>query len=184
VRVVARDVEWFQAADAGSSLFNTSESVPDNGDGLFRVGAADLIDPPVGDSGTGVLARLALEALSKGTSSLSVAAVDLNDDEEPDVGPFMTDTVGERIGDDNDDGFFDGRNLVAKVAVGEECSKIESYPVAAGASEPTDNRDDGGGGWRWWMTALIGAGAGAILLALAFGYSRRRGRRPAGPGGD
>jgi len=185
VRVVARDIEWFQAADAGSSLFNTSESVPDNGDGLFRVGAADLIDPPVGDNGTGVLARLALEALSKGTSSLSIAPVDLNDDGEPDLGSFMTDTTGKRIGDDNDDGFFDGRDLAAKVAVGEKCGQIESYDVAAGASEPTDNPDDGGGGWRWWMTALIGAGAGAMLLALVtFGYRRRRGRRPAGPGGD
>ncbi len=181
VQVLDRDVEMFQAADPGSSLFNTSESVPDNGDGLFRVGAADLIDPPVGDSGSGVLARLTLEALAKGTTSLTVDAVDIDDDGQPDIGPVIVDIDGERIGDSDGDSFFDGPHLSAEVAVGSECTDVVSRPIAAGAIETAD--DDGDGGLRWWIIVLATAAVVALLNVIVFGYRRIR-RPPLGSGGD
>lgn len=179
VQVVDRDVDMFQAVDPGSSVFNTSESVPPNEDGLFRVGGTDLIDPPVGDSGSGVLARLTLEALTEGRTSLSIEPHDINDDGQPDLGPTLTDVDGGRIGDTDGDSFFDGTNFVAEVVVDGDCTDVVSTPISAPASATANSGGDGG--WRWWMTAIIAVAAGATLLAaVAYRLSRSRPRPSAG----
>lgn len=182
VQVIDRDVDMFQAADPGSSVFNTSESVPPNDDGLFRVGGADLIDPPVGDSGSGVLARLTLEALDTGHTTLSIEPIDIDDDGEPDIGPTLADIDGERIGDADGDAFFDGPFFAAEVAVDSDCADAVSTPIAGPATETVG--DSGDGGWRWWMTAIIGAGAGAAFLAAVVYRFKRSARRPSGRAGD
>jgi len=182
VQVVDRDVDMFQAADPGSSVFNTSESVPPNDDGLFRVGGADLIDPPAGDSGSGVLARLTLKALDEGRTSLSIEPADLDDDGEPDIGPTLTDIDAERIGDTDGDSFFDGPIFVAEVAVDSDCTDTVSTPIAGPASETAGGGGDGG--WRWWMTAIIAAGGGVAILAAVVYRLRRSARKPSVGAGD
>jgi len=173
VQVVDRDVDMFQAADPGSSVFNTSESVPPNEDGLFRAGGTDLIDPPVGDSGSGVLARLTLEALDTGRTTLSIEPIDLDEDPEPDIGPLLRHINGKIIGDTDGDSFFDGPFSTADVAVGTDCTGA----VSAAS-------DDGGGWWSWWMTVIIAAGAGAALLAaVAYRFSSKA-RTPSVGAGD
>jgi len=61
VNVTAVNVQMFQAANPGSSVFNASAATPDS-DGTFYVSAADL-GTGAEDSGSGVLARVTLQAV-------------------------------------------------------------------------------------------------------------------------
>jgi hypothetical protein len=192
VQVVDRDVQMFQAADSGSSVFNASEAVPGNDDGLFRVAATDTRNPAVGDSGSGVLARLTLKAISEGTTSLDVGPTDRNGDEKPDFGTTLTDVTGEHIGDDDGDSFFDGAIAVPDVfvdvptdrdcatAFGGAGAATTPDPNAAGA--PQTNDDDGGS--SWWLVAAIAGAVAALLLALLYAAGRMRRGRSAGGGGQ
>lgn len=175
-QVVERDVNLLQAANPGSSVFNTSESVPDNSDGLFRVGGTDLIDPPAGDDGSGVLARLTIKAKGKGNTFLDIGGKDIDYDGKPDVGTILTDINGQRIGDSNGDSFFDGTATVAEVAIDGNCKGVP--PDAGGpASNPGKDTGDDGGGWRWWMTVVAAAGAAVAVTSVAFAIRFVRPRR-------
>ena len=103
VNVTAANVHMFQAANAGSSIINFSDAVPDS-DGSYFVGAADL-GAGAEDSGTGVLARLTLQAVAPGVSSADLAWLELKG--ENDV----------PIGDNDADGYFDGSVFNALIAV-------------------------------------------------------------------
>ena len=171
VQVIDRDVELFQAgADGGTAVVNASDSVPFDADRPFRISATNMSEPPAGESGSGILARLTLKALAPGQTPLSIDPVDLNEDGqltyEQDLGPYLKDSAADSIGDADGNIFFDGPIVAAEVAVDQVC----------GADGPTvpDGNDDGGG-WRWWMTAVIVAGAAVVLASLI--YLSRRGRR-------
>lgn len=182
VQVVDRDVQMFQAADDGSAVFNASEAVPANNDGLFRVAAADTRDPSVGDNGSGVLARLTLKAIGEGRTSLSVGPTDLDGDGQPDFGTTLTDVNGGHIGDSDGDSLFDGSVSTPEVFVDIEvpadrdCAVPGSAPAAAPVEQPA-NKDEGGGS-SWGLLALIAAGVAALVLALIYGASRTTRRRP------
>jgi len=133
IKIVERDVMMFQAANAGSQVFDVSEGLPDI-DGWYRVATADIAEPPATDSGSGVLARLTLEALTPGISPLSLSPVDVNDDGRMDLGPSLKDFHGESIDDRDGDGFFDGPIANAQIAVDTLCPGVT--PVATPTTAP------------------------------------------------
>jgi hypothetical protein len=169
VQIIDRDVELFQAG-AGTAVVNVSDSVPFDADRPFRIGATNMSEPPAGESGSGVLARLTLKAIASGDTPISIEPVDLNKDGQlksaEDIGPYLKDSAADLIGDADGNIFFDGPIVAAEIAVDEVCG-------ADGPDVPDSNDD--GGGWRWWMTALIVAGAAVVLVAGM--YLLRRGRR-------
>jgi hypothetical protein len=120
IDIVSRDVMMFQAANAGSQVFDVSEGLPDI-DGWYRIAAVDLAEPPAPDSGSGVLARLTLKAIGPGVSPASLSPIDVNNDGTIDLGPFLRDTEGESISDLDGDGFFDGPISNAEIAVDTVC---------------------------------------------------------------
>ena len=134
INVVSRDVMMFQAANAGSKVFDVSEGLPDI-DGQYRIAAVDLADPPAPDSGSGVLARLTLKAVGPGVSPLSLSPIDINEDGRIDLGPSLKDTEAEPIGDLDGDGFFDGPIANAEIAVDTACPGVT--PVASPTGEAT-----------------------------------------------
>ena len=172
LRVTGVDVEMFQAANANSNVFDASDPLPDR-DGLYRLTAADLGEPDAADSGSGVLARLTLEALLPGIHAISVDAIDLDEDGKPDIGPTLTDDSGDHPGDSDRDGFFDGAISNAEVAVDRNCADGGS----AGAI-PESASGVGGSGTPWWMAAPIGAGVAAALVIGGFVARAMLRRRP------
>jgi len=122
VNVTSVNVAMFQAANPGSSVFNASESTPDS-DGSFRVGAAEL---GVGaeDSGSGVLARLTLEAVGPGASPADLLSA------------MLKDKNNAYIGDTNGDSFFDGPIFNALIAVDQPDTDGDGLP------DPCDDDDD------------------------------------------
>jgi hypothetical protein len=120
VKITDRDVMMFQAANPGSQVFDASEGLPDI-DGRNRIAAADISEPPAPDSGSGVLARLTLEAVGSGVSPASLSPIDVNGDGIIDYGPFLRDAQGTSVGDADGDGFFDGPIINAEIAVDTAC---------------------------------------------------------------
>ena len=112
----------FQQAQPGSSLYNTSETLPDtNGPGVYRIGAADqAVIPGLGDTGTGVLLRLEFQAAANGATNLSISPYTPPGD--PEIGPWLKDSFGNFINDADTDGFFDGPITSASIAVGGPCT--------------------------------------------------------------
>ncbi len=163
VQVMDRDVELFQAANEGSNVFDGSQQTPD-GDGSYSLSAVDTADPDSPDSGSGILARVTIEALAAGVSPLVLAFSDIDDDGTIDRGPFLSDVNAEPIGDDNGDTFFDGAIDDARVAVDTSCS------AAFG-----DDDDDG---LSVWVIVAVVLGAAAALAVIGFAAIVLRGRRP------
>ena len=120
LKLTDRDVKLLLAANAGSNVFDASEA-PANANGRYHVGGADIADPPVPDSGSGVLARLTFSALSPGVSLITLRPLDFSGDDRPDIGPILTGFGGERIGDSDGDTYFDGLTADAWIAVDGDC---------------------------------------------------------------
>ena len=139
VNVTDRDVELFQAANADSDVFDASESLPSSG-GLYRLGAIDFGQPPSPDSGSGVLARLTLEAVGAGISPAILITLDANNDGRPDLGARLKDPQETPIGDGNGDEIFDGTIFNAQIAVGRDCP-----PGAAATVLPSPTASPTGG---------------------------------------
>lgn len=152
LEVVATDVKLFQEANAGSSVFDVSEALPDD-DGMIRLAAADTSDPPTPDSGSGTLARLTLRAHTGGESALNLVRRDIDDDGQLDFGPFLRDVSGAILGDLDGDTFFDGPTVGAIVAVETSCPAGSNSATIPG----------GGGSSNTW----IFISAGLALLAMA-----------------
>lgn len=141
INVVDRDVKMFQAANAGSDVFDASDQLPSSG-GLYRLGAIDISQPPAPDSGSGVLARLTLKAVGAGLSPAILATIDANNDGKIDLGPLVSGTGAKPIGDANADGLFDGPLVSAQIAVDRDCPaqptgtpRITTTPPAASPTE-------------------------------------------------
>ena len=172
VRVVDRNVQLFQAANAGSEVFDTSEPLPEH-NGRYRVSAVDIAEPAAPDSGSGVLARLTLEAVSPGISPASLPRLDVTGDGKPDVGPTLVDVAGNPIGDADGDGFFDGPIFDASIAVDTPCPPPSPTPAASPSPTPgADALPDGGaaglmpeGARPLWAVACLGGGALALLAS-------------------
>ena len=134
VNVTDLDVELFQAANANSDVFNASESLPSSG-GLYRLGAIDFESP---DSGSGVLARLTLEAVGAGISPAILITLDANNDGRPDLGTRLKDPQETPLGDSNGDEIFDGTVFNAQIAVDRDCPPDTPSPSPGpGEASPT-----------------------------------------------
>jgi hypothetical protein len=91
------------------------------------------------DSGSGVLAHLALKATGEGKSTLRIASSPLV------IGPRIIGAGGAPIGDSTGDGVWDSATVGGEVVVGASCSPatpIPTPPPPAGG----DNGSNGGGG--------------------------------------
>lgn len=131
LEVVGRDVEMFLAGNPGSSVLDVSGHLP-NRDGLYRAAAADTSDPPTPDSGSGVLVRLSLKALNRGTTDIELITRDVDGDGLADLGPLLRNVDADVLGDTNGDTIFDGPIDNAKVAVETDCEG--GSPVGAPAT--------------------------------------------------
>jgi hypothetical protein len=177
VSVVAMDPELFLAAEPGSNLVDLSaDPLPDT-DGTYRMIVAD-ISQSVGEDGSGVLARLTLQAVGQGASDLSLSQV------------ILGDSSAKAIGDIDGDDVFDGPVSQARVYVDEACPSgalpsltpalppalsPEATPASPAAASPTPATvepigpaapaTEGGGGFPWAI--VCGASAGAVVAALA-----------------
>jgi hypothetical protein len=153
--VINHDVKLFQGANTGSSPIDISARLPDDS-GFHTLSAFESSDPPRVDSGSGVLARVTLEATAEGETDLAIGQRDINDDGTLDRGTLMRDVDANVIGDTDGDNYFDGDVSNAIVVVGDDCPS--GYNVATpGASESEST--------PWWA---FGA-AGAVLLVVAAG---------------
>lgn len=170
VHVVERDVQMLVTSYPGANAFDMSASVPHDADTPYRVGAANIADPPEGVSGSGVLARLTLEAVGSGVTDLSIG-IQQSDIERP-AGPTLTDVNSNQIADSDGDSFFDGPILGGTVAVDESCS-------ASGADGPItvlSGGDDGGLAWWIFLAAAVGLVATAGIGGIALITLRRTGQ--------
>lgn len=172
VQVVDRDVQLLLTSLPGANAFDISDQVPYDQARPYRIGAANIADPPEGVSGSGVLARITLEAIGPGVSDLTLG-IHQTTIEKP-VGPTLTDVNTNQISDTNDDSFFDGPILDAKVAVDESCA-------GSGAQGPTAVLSSDGGGLAWWifLAAAVGLVAGAGIGGVALITLRRSGSNTA-----
>jgi hypothetical protein len=166
--VIGHDVKLFQAANPGSAPIDISSKTPDTS-GFHTLSAFESSDPPAVDSGSGVLARVTLEAIAKGESKLRFGNRDLNQDGKQDRGTLLRDVSAAIIGDETGDDFFDGETQDALAVVGSDCPPGSKVAVASGG-DPSD-----GGSAPW----LVIGGAAAATVVLAGGItaavlSRRR----------
>jgi hypothetical protein len=124
INVIDRKVDMFLAANTDSNVVNLSEAVP-NRIGLYRSGAADIEctpdTPAPCEDGSGVVARLTLQAVGPGVSSASLPLLDLDGNTATDVGPILKDLNSQPLGDANGDAFFDGPIFSAWIAVDQAC---------------------------------------------------------------
>ncbi len=159
VHIVDRNVQQLLASVPGANPFDTSESVPEGegDDGRYRVGGAIIAEKPLSVDGSGVLARLTLEAANPGVSTLSLRPIQTS---AGTVGPVLTDINANHIADNNGDSFFDGPILDAQVAVDQDCPASQDGGPAAVLS------GGGGGGVPAWVFA---AGAVGLVAAAGFG---------------
>jgi hypothetical protein len=201
LKLTDRDVRLFLAGNAGSNVFDASDAPPGT-DGRYRVAAADIGDPPAPDSGSGVLARLTLSALSPGVSLISLPRLDFSGDGTPDIGPILTALGGQRIGDSDGDSYFDGPIADAWIAVDTDCpqqppplptvaafspeistplpvpTRTPAPPATLTPTPLATNADSAGGdGPPWGAIGGVGGGAavlGAGALLLWQLWARRR----------
>lgn len=169
ISILDRNVQYLLSSVGDGNTFDTSESVPEDAadDGRFRVGGAIISDPPVGASGSGVLARLTMEATGSGIADLSVKPIP-TEASQP-VGPVLTDVNARQLGDSDGDSYFDGPTLDAAIAVDEDCPSDSQGAVAV-----LTGSDDGGiSAWIFAAAAL-----GIVLTAGFGGIALFRLRRP------
>lgn len=120
LEVMGVNTNLFLGAQAGSSVVDASDPLPDDSDGRYRVAAFDQSNQ--GDTGSGILARVTLKALVDGTSPFNLDFSDLNGDGIQDRGITLADGAEppNYLGDTNGDTFFDGPFVNAEgfIAVG------------------------------------------------------------------
>lgn len=158
--VVDHDVKLFQGANEGSSPIDISARLP-NHSGFHTLSAFESSDPPRVDSGSGVLARVTLEATADGETEIALGQRDINNDDVLDRGTLMRDVDAAVIGDTNEDNFFDGEVTGAIAVVGDDCPP--GYNVATPASsDPGDTQ-----GWLYAAAAgMIGVIGVAAVVAI------------------
>jgi hypothetical protein len=191
LRVSKSAVDLFVTGEPGR-LLDLSDVAPDQ-DGIYNFAVADMT-PGEGHNGSGVLARLTLEAVGPGGSFLTLDGIILGDPE------------AMAMGDVNGDGWFDGDVGHAQVWVDEPCpsplptptprptptivSPTETPPSAAASptspaatvepvettpASPSEGGD--GDGFPWVIVCVVVVAAVVVASALAFAGGRllRRG---------
>jgi hypothetical protein len=131
IELVDANMDMFLASNPRSSLIRKSESVSA---GRHFIGAADR--NLVGESGSGVLARLTLHAKADGFSHIDIPSIDFDGDTDIDMGPRLTDSEGAAIADVTGDNVFDGPTYHALVAVNESCDAVPPTPTLPPSPTP------------------------------------------------
>jgi len=187
LQVVGTNVDLFLAGDQPGRVLDLSEVLPDQ-DGSYGFRVADMTPGAAGHDGSGVLARVTLEAVTAGSSFLTLDEIILGSSE------ILA------IGDVTGDNMFDGPISYAQVWVDEPCpsalptpppkpsptvmpeptSPGVTTPIPPEAGETTEptpaapggevspSEDGGGDGLPWAI--VLGASAGAVVVALALGF--------------
>ena len=165
--VVKEDVALFLASAAGSDVRDNSDSLPDS-DGVYEVRALEAAtDPDATESGSGVLARITLEAASSGTHALSVSV--------PSISPILTDGDGNALEPADEFGVWLGATSDAQIAVGEDCPPATDTETPTATPSPTAADGDGDDLTVVWIIVGIVAGI-AALSAGFFAWRWTRGR--------
>lgn len=162
LKIVDRNVKLFQAANSGSQVFDASNQTP-NTTGFYRAASVDQADPAALDSGDGVLIRLTMEAIGKGTSKVSISPVDLNQDGQAETGVLLKNGETQAIGGP----IFRGPTRDAEIRVGTECSGSGRVVPTSAPSSNGDNgivEPDGNDSSDTWI--LVAAGAVVAVLAV------------------
>jgi Cohesin domain len=181
LRVDDRNVKLFQAANAGSQVFDSSNQTP-NDTGTYIASAFDTSDPPVLHSGDGILVRLKLTAIGSGTSQLSMAPISLNENGTLDKGVLLRAVSGAIIGDTNGNTFFGGPLTPAEIRVGSSCPNGGTVVPAQANSTGSLGNSSGGSSKTWiWIVAGVAAAVVVVAGGLAFLIRRRRGRGNVSP---
>jgi len=131
LKVTNIDVWQFEGQNPWSLVKFYGDDLPD-ADGTFQVTGADLGPVSAGDTGTGVLARITLEAIGPGTSPLTITQ------------PEIVNEMGVHLGDNNGDGYFDGPVINAQVAVDQDPDG-DGLATPCGDPVPQDSDVDGDG---------------------------------------
>jgi hypothetical protein len=192
LNVVQTNLELFLASAEPGRLLNLSDLVPDQ-DGGYDFGVVDATPEGEGHSGSGVLARVTLQAVGTGASFLTLDGI------------ILVDPQAIAIGDLTGDEIFDGAVGHAQVWVDEPCPSplptpsptpsptptptprpsptvgpVETPPSAASPTPPaatvepgqttpaTPSEGDDSGGFPWAI--VCGASAGAVVAALALAF--------------
>jgi len=126
LKVTANNVSLLLGANAGSSVSDFTnyssgiDALPDT-DGKFTPAAVDFgTASGHSETGTGVLARVTLQAIANGAATLTLTNVKLSD-------PSFN-----AIGDTNFDGVFDGPVSNAQIRIGQSCPTASVGGVAEG----------------------------------------------------
>ena len=133
VDITGVDTDLFMGAQPGSSVFDLSEPIPPTTPGFYETAAID--ESNQGDDGSGVLARLTVQAIAGGVSPFSL-----------DIDPAMThgvtlkDVSNQPLGDTDGDSLFDGPfiNAGSSIAVGQD-NDNDGYRDFACPGQPVDN---------------------------------------------
>jgi hypothetical protein len=131
LKVVEVDNKQFQQLNPQSLVKNYSEPVPDD-DGQILLTNVDLGTDEAGDTGTGVLMRVTMEAVGPGVSPLTLTQAQIVD-----MSPAY-------LGDTNGDTYYDGPVINAQVAVdGDQDGDGLATPCGDPAPEEPDADEDG-----------------------------------------
>jgi hypothetical protein len=154
LKVTGVDYNYFLAT--AGSVQDWGETTPDN-DGTFSMVATLSIPlPATGASGSGVLARVSLEAVASGLSDLNLSDIKLAD--------INTQPIGDETGDQ----VFDGPFANGEIAVDQACPGND--PPVGGIAELPDLGDSSSPSYL----ALIGLAAMALLLLTAGAWHAAR----------
>jgi hypothetical protein len=201
LRIVDKNTHLFLEAQPGANPLDLSEDLPSD-TGAYLVAVADFgTGQGEGESGSGVLARLTVEAVDSGTTELQLSNV------------VLVSSLDEAQGDVNGDTYYDGPTSSATIAVGAPCPEETAVstpqvspttnvtpgaatatptttPTAAsptpGTPTPTatstagpsptsgsEAEDDGGFPWAV-VGGVVGGVAAVVVLGLVLGWRFRR----------
>ena len=142
-------------------------SLPDS-DGVYELRALDVSqDPDAAESGSGILARITLEAASQGVSTLSISV--------PSISPSLTDVDGNALEPADAFGVWLGVVSDAQIAVDEACPEVVPTPTPTETVTPSSDAEDGTDLTVVWI--VVGVIAGIAALGIGFvAWRRTRGR--------
>jgi len=137
IEVVDADMDMFLANNPQSSVIRKSDFYV----GQHFLGAADR--RLLGESGSGVLARVVLHAKGPGLTHMDIPSIDFDGDGDIDKGPRLTDSSGNALGDVTGDAVFDGPTYHALIAVDRSCDAAPPTPTLPPSPTPQPGGDSG-----------------------------------------